>query len=90
MIRDAEVNLLLTDLMDLYGYDFTDYSKASLKRRINRLMLLDKFPSFAEFRFRGQNDEALPETFCRGDHGECYGDVSGSFLLPLIRCEKRY
>jgi chemotaxis protein methyltransferase CheR len=63
MIKDAEVNLLLTDLMDLYGYDFTDYSKASLKRRINRLLMLDKFPSFAELRFRVKTDEAYLKRF---------------------------
>src|SRR6478672_1455742 len=63
MIKDAEVDLLLTDLMDLYGYDFTDYSKASLKRRINRLLLLDKFPSFAELRFRVKTDEDYLKRF---------------------------
>lgn len=52
MIEENEVDLLLTDLLDIYGYDFTHYSRASLKRRINRIWLLDKFPSFAELRYR--------------------------------------
>ena len=51
LINDEEVNILLNDLLEVYGYDFTDYSRASLKRRINRLFGLDKFPSFAEFRY---------------------------------------
>lgn len=63
MIREEEVNLLLADLMDDHGYDFNDYAKASLKRRINRLFALDKFPSFAEFRFRLKKDEDYLKRF---------------------------
>lgn len=51
-ISDSQVDILLNDLLENYGYDFTNYSKASIKRRINRLYSLDKFPSFAEFRFK--------------------------------------
>lgn len=46
------MDMLLRDIHEIYGYDFNDYAKASLKRRINRLYTLDRFPSFAEFRFR--------------------------------------
>lgn len=63
MIRDEEVTVLLGDLLDVYGYDFNEYSKASLKRRINRLFTLDKFPSFAEFRFRIKTDEVYLRRF---------------------------
>ena len=56
-IRDEEVELILQDLMQLHGYDFTSYSQASLKRRLNRLLLLDRFPSFAEMRYRIQSDK---------------------------------
>jgi chemotaxis protein methyltransferase CheR len=56
VIRYEEVELLLTDLYERYGYDFTEYSRASLQRRIHRLFTLDKFPSFAEFRYRLQTD----------------------------------
>jgi chemotaxis protein methyltransferase CheR len=51
-INDEGVEILLNDLLEQYGYDFTDYAKASLKRRINRLYTLDNFPSFAEFRHK--------------------------------------
>lgn len=57
MIRDEEVMILLSDLQEVYGYDFTDYARASLKRRMQRLYILDKFPSFAEYRYRLRNDE---------------------------------
>lgn len=51
IVGDEEVELLLKDLIEQYGYDFTDYSRASLKRRINRFFILGKFPSFAELRY---------------------------------------
>lgn len=51
-VTDEEMDMLLRDIHEIYGYDFNDYAKASLKRRINRLFTLDRFPSFAEFRFR--------------------------------------
>ncbi len=56
LIRYEEVDQLLNELYRRYGYDFTEYSKASVLRRIRRLFALDKFPSFAEFRYRLQND----------------------------------
>ena len=63
MIKDEDVDVLLNDLLDAYGYDFTEYSKASLKRRIHRLFTLDKFPSFAELRYRVKNDEDYLKRF---------------------------
>jgi chemotaxis protein methyltransferase CheR len=56
MVQDESIDMLLNDLVETYGYDFTNYSRASLKRRINRLFSLDKFPSFAEFRYRLKSD----------------------------------
>lgn len=55
-VTDDEMEVLLGDIQDIYGYDFHDYSRASLKRRINRLFALDRFPSYAEFRFRIRTD----------------------------------
>ncbi len=62
-IKDEEVELLLDDLLDNYGYDFTDYSKASLKRRINRLFQIDRFVSFAEFRYKVRGDKDYVKRF---------------------------
>ena len=56
-LSDEDVGLLLTDVMDIYGYDFTDYSKASLRRRVSRLFVLDKFTGFTEFRYRVRKDK---------------------------------
>ena len=52
IVRDDDMEMLLKDISSLYGYDFTQYSKASLKRRLNRICMLDKFASFAELRYR--------------------------------------
>lgn len=50
--NDEQIETLLSDALEVYGYDFTGYSKASLKRRILRLYALDNFVSFAEFRYK--------------------------------------
>jgi chemotaxis protein methyltransferase CheR len=56
IIQYEELEILLHDLFTRYGYDFTEYSKASLQRRVQRLFMADKFPSFAEFRYRLKHD----------------------------------
>lgn len=49
---DEQVELLVNDIFETYGYDFTGYSRASLKRRMLRLYSLDKMSSFAEYRYK--------------------------------------
>lgn len=55
-VSEDEVKILLNDLIDRYGYDFTGYAEASLARRITRLFQLDRFSSFSEFRYRILNN----------------------------------
>lgn len=62
-IKDIEIEILLNDVLEIFGYDFTHYSKASIKRRINRLFALDKFPSFAEFRYHLRTDSKYIKRF---------------------------
>lgn len=62
-INTDQLRLLLDDVLDRYGYDFTDYSKASLHRRINRLIALDRFPSFDEFHYRVKSDDDYLKRF---------------------------
>lgn len=53
---DEFVEIILADVLEVYGYDFTGYSRASLKRRITRLYEIDKFVSFAEYRYKVRNE----------------------------------
>ncbi|WEK34597.1 MAG: protein-glutamate O-methyltransferase CheR [Candidatus Pseudobacter hemicellulosilyticus] len=62
-VHDPEIAILLQDVQEAYGYDFTDYSKASLKRRINRLFGLDGFSGFEEFRRRILSDSVYFRRF---------------------------
>jgi chemotaxis protein methyltransferase CheR len=55
-ITDEQVEALISDVLEQYGYDFTGYSRASLKRRLVRLYSLDKHLSFAEFRYKIGSD----------------------------------
>ncbi|KGE12367.1 CheR family methyltransferase [Sphingobacterium deserti] len=63
VIKDEELEILLIDVFSKYGYDFTQYSKASLKRRVNRICLIDKFTSFAELRYRLLNHPEYLQRF---------------------------
>lgn len=80
MIEDEEVDLLLNDLYEVHGYDFTQYARASLKRRINRLCSLDKFPSFAELRYRVRADPDYLKHFVE----ELTVNVTEMFRDPLF------
>lgn len=63
LINDEQIEILLSDLLEHYGYDFTGYSRASLKRRVIRLYSLDKIPGFAEFRYKIINDGSYFKRF---------------------------
>ncbi len=56
-LKDTDMQLLLRDISDWYGYDFTEYAKASMKRRLTRLITIDNFPNFNAFRNRVRMDE---------------------------------
>ena len=56
MVKDEELDLLISELSDKYGYDFANYARASLKRRVNRLLIIDRFPSFAELLYKVRFD----------------------------------
>lgn len=63
IVKDDEVEILIKDVYNLYGYDFSQYSRASFKRRINRICLIDKFTSFAELRYTVLNDAEYLKRF---------------------------
>ncbi|WP_293302216.1 protein-glutamate O-methyltransferase CheR [Pedobacter sp. UBA4863] len=65
-ITDEHVEILVNDVLEQHGYDFTGYSRASLKRRLARLYTLDKHVSFAEFRYKTLNDNVYFKHFVEG------------------------
>ena len=62
-LTDQDLADILNDLLEVHGYDFTRYSKASLRRRIMRLVTQDKFVSFAEFRYLLKTDQEYLRRF---------------------------
>ena len=60
-LTQDEVNVLKQDFLEIYGYDFTGYSNASFKRRLERLYLLNRFTGFPEFRAKLLHDPAYFE-----------------------------
>ena len=63
MIDNEQVEILLNDVLESHGYDFLEYSHASIKRRIIRLYGLDNFVSFAEFRYTVRTDKQYFKRF---------------------------
>ena len=63
IIKDEEVEYLIKDVYEMYGYDFSEYSRASFKRRVNRICLIDRFTSFAELRYIILNDPEYLKRF---------------------------
>jgi chemotaxis protein methyltransferase CheR len=49
IIKDQEIEVLLNTLLSLYGYDFRAYSKASLRRRLERVYSIYQFGDFEAF-----------------------------------------
>lgn len=48
MIDDRELEVLINEVYEYHGFDFGGYSRASLKRRVDRLYHLDGFRNFSE------------------------------------------
>ncbi|ANF52818.1 chemotaxis protein CheR [Chryseobacterium glaciei] len=63
IVKDEEVEHLIKDVYGMYGYDFSEYSRASFKRRVNRICLIDRFTSFAELRYTILNDPEYLKRF---------------------------
>ena len=57
MISDRELEVLINDVYEYYGYDFSGYSRASFKRRVDRLYDLDGFRNFPDMLSKVRTDE---------------------------------
>jgi chemotaxis protein methyltransferase CheR len=58
MVNDRQLEVLINDVYEYHGFDFSGYSRASLKRRVDRLIQLDNFPDFTIFLSKVRSDEA--------------------------------
>ncbi len=56
MVNDRQLEGLINDVYEYHGFDFSGYSRASLKRRVDRLVQLDSFADFAAFLSRVRSD----------------------------------
>lgn len=57
MLEDREITILIEEMYKYYGYDFSGYSTASFRRRVDRLYQMDGFESFSEFLSKARSDE---------------------------------
>jgi len=80
MIEDREIEVLINDVFEYYGLDFSGYSQASFKRRVIRLIQLDGFKNFQEFLYRVKSE---PEYFKRMVE-EITVNVTEMFRDPLF------
>jgi chemotaxis protein methyltransferase CheR len=86
IIKDEEIEQLIRDIYELYGYDFSLYSRASFKRRINRICMIDRFTSFAELRYKIINEPDYLKHFLE----EITVNVTEMFRDPsFFKCRRR-
>lgn len=57
MLEDREIEILINEIYKYHGYDFSGYSAASFRRRVDRLYAMDNFENFSEFLFKVRSDE---------------------------------
>jgi len=79
-LQDTEIESLLERVAEVYGYDFRDYSEASVRRRMVLWLSDSGFASFAEARAQVLRDPAVFEVFLRG----LTVNVSEMFRDPLV------
>src|SRR5690349_20082361 len=62
MLSDSQLEVLINDAYEYYGFDFGGYSRASFKRRIERLIIMDGLADFQTLLSKMRTD---PEYFKR-------------------------
>lgn len=56
MVDDREIEVLINEVYEYYGYDFSGYSRASFRRRVERLYQLDGFDTFGQLLSKVRSD----------------------------------
>src|SRR6185369_14821614 len=62
-LEDIEIDLLLEGIYRAHGFDFRDYSRASIKRRILEVIRAEKVETVSAFQDRVFHDAACLERF---------------------------
>jgi chemotaxis protein methyltransferase CheR len=65
-LEDIEIGLLLEGLYRAHGFDFREYSRSSIKRRILELMLAEKLETISAFQDRVLHDALCLDRFLLG------------------------
>jgi chemotaxis protein methyltransferase CheR len=65
-LEDIEISLLLEGLYRAYGFDFRDYSRVSIKRRILEMMRTEKLGTVSAFQDRVLHDTVSLDRFLLG------------------------
>jgi chemotaxis protein methyltransferase CheR len=65
-LEDVEISLLLDGLYRVYGFDFREYARSSLKRRILELMRAEKLDTVSALQDRILHDTACLDRFLLG------------------------
>jgi chemotaxis protein methyltransferase CheR len=63
MLDANDIKLILSDLNELYQYDFNYYSKDSFTRRINKLYVIEKYTSFSDLRTKLRTNKNYADHF---------------------------
>lgn len=58
MLEDREIAILIEEIYKYHGYDFSGYSAASFRRRVERLYQMDRFEHFSDFLSKARSDES--------------------------------
>jgi chemotaxis protein methyltransferase CheR len=65
-VEALELDLLLEAVFRLYGYDFRDYARASVRRRIANIMSQEEVPTISALQNRVLHDRGSWERFLNG------------------------
>jgi len=65
-VEDLEIRLLLEGIHHVYGYDFREYAKSSIKRRLVHWLAESKFETLSEAQSQLLRDRSLFENLLRG------------------------
>lgn len=65
-VEDLEIRLLLEGIQHIYGYDFREYAKSSIKRRLVHWLAKSEFDTFSEAQSQLLRDRRVFESLLRG------------------------